>query len=263
MERDPNEGGSDFGLDLARDLGDAPPSAIRDTAPDVLSPIDADSPVSGHVPAPESTTSVADSPEQDWTRARDLVQPALRPVGTQGLALESIDREDLMAHASVSHAQPVIDTGPAGLPVVYTIPAGGFDIIVNGDHVLSWGIEPAELQDAAMRNLAAWAATAAWSEETSGERRLISSDTGDGLDAARILLPETIEYLTRELGGDGRILVGIPERHLLTAASLRPGDEEFAGLFAEFIIEDSGGADEPVDRRVFELVDGRLVESPG
>jgi hypothetical protein len=26
------------------------------------------------------------------------------------------------------------------------------------------------------------------------------------------------------------------------------------------VIEQSGGADEPVDRRLFELVDGRLVE---
>ena len=54
--------------------------------------------------------------------------------------------------------------------------------------------------------------------------------------------------------------MGIPERHLLTAASLNPGDEEFAAMFSEFIVEHSGGADEPIDRRVFELVDGRLVE---
>ena len=30
----------------------------------------------------------------------------------------------------------------------------------------------------------------------SGERRLISSDTGNGWDAARILLPEVIAHLT-------------------------------------------------------------------
>jgi hypothetical protein len=29
------------------------------------------------------------------------------------------------------------------------------------------------------------------------------------------------------------------------------------------VLEQSGGADEPVDRRVFELVDGRLVEFDG
>ncbi len=103
-------------------------------------------------------------------------------------------------------------------------------------------------------------ATAAWTDEVSGERRLLSSDTGDGWDAARIILPEVQERLTRELGPVGRVLIGLPERHLLTAGALRPGDDEFGGLFAEFIVEQSGGADEPIDRRVFELVDGHLVE---
>ena len=262
MEQDPG-GGSDVVRDLERELGDEPPALIRDSAPDYLAPIDASAPVSGHQPAPESTSSPVDAPEQDWTRARDLLYPAFRPVGTQGLALESIDRETLAARAGQSHAQPLLDVGPAELPVVYTIDAGAYDIIVNGDHLLAWGVEPAEIQDAAMRNLAAWSASAPWTDEVSGERRLISSDTGNGWDAVRILLPEVTAHLTSELGSVGRILVGLPERHLMTAASLRPGDDDFATLFADFIVEQSGGADEPIDRRVFELVEGRLVEFPG
>jgi hypothetical protein len=256
MERDPFEGGSDVG----RDLGDEPPPLYRDAAPDVLAPIDESSPVSGHVPPPEHTASAADTPEHDWATARALIRPAFRPVGTQGLAVESIDTETLLAHSSHSHSQPLLDTGPVGLPVVYTFSAGAFDIVVNGDHLLSWGIEPAELQDAALRNLATWSAGAAWTDEVSGERHLISSETGDGLDAVRILLPDVVAHLGRELGDGGRVLVGIPERHLLTAASLRPGDDEFAAMFSEFIIEQSGGADEPIDRRVFEIVDGQLIE---
>ena len=106
---------------------------------------------------------------------------------------------------------------------------------------------------------AGWSATAPWTDEASGQRRLVSSETGDGLDAVRILLPSTAAHLQASLG-PGRILVGIPERDLLTAALLAPGDEEFAGMFGEFIVEQSGGADEPIDRRMFELVDGRLVE---
>ncbi|MEX2183200.1 MAG: hypothetical protein WEC14_02035 [Chloroflexota bacterium] len=263
MERDPFDGGRDHGSDHARDRGDEPSPLIRDAAPEVLVPLSADSPVSGHVPARESVTSVADAPEHDWGQARDLVRPSFRPPGTHGLELESIDRATLLARASKSHAQPVVDTGPAGLPVVYTIPGTGFEVVVNGDHVLSWGIEPAELQDAAMRNLATWASTAPWTEEVSGERRLISSDTGDGFDAVRILLPDVVDHLARELGAGGRVLVGIPERHLLTAATLRPGDDEFATLFTDFIIEHSGGSDEPVDRRVFEIVDRHLVEFTG
>jgi hypothetical protein len=260
MERDPNEGGTDVGRDYARDLADEPPSAIRDAAPDILSPIDDSAPVSGHTPPPESAGSAVDAPEHDWGRARDLVRPAFRPVGTAGLPIETVDRDTLAQHAMQSHAQPILDIGPAELPIVYTIAAGGFDIIVNGDHLLSWGIQPSDLQDAAMANLAAWAATAPWQDEVSGDRRVISSDTGDGLDAVRILLPEATAHLARELGGDGRVLVGIPERHLLVAATLRPDDASFAALFGEFVIETSGGADEPVDRRLFELVDGRLVE---
>jgi hypothetical protein len=256
-------GGSDVGLDLERDMGDSPPSTLRDTAPDYLSPIDASAPVSGHAPPAASTTAVADSPEHDWERASALIRPAFRPVGTLGLAMDSIDRERLVAHASQSHAQPLLDQGPAGLPVVYTIPADGFDIVVNGDHLLSWGVEPRQIQDAAMRNLTSWSAAAPWASEVSGSRHLISSQTGDGCDAARILLPEVVAHLGRELGPFGRVLIGLPERHLLIAGSLRPGDDDFAGLFASFIIETSGGADEPIDRRVFELSGGRLIEFNG
>lgn len=261
MERDPYEGGSDVGRDLARDLGDEPPSSLRDSAPDILSPIDDSAPVSGHTPATRSSTSIADSPEHDWALARDVIRPAFRPVGTQGLAVEEFQRDTMAQHAHLTHAQPLLDAGPAGLPVVYTIPASGFDVVVNGDHLQSWGIEVVQLQDAALRNLAAWSANAPWTDEVSGERRLISSDTGDGLDAVRILLPDVMAHLAQELGRDeARVLVGVPERHLLTAASLRPDDQGFAAMFAEFILEQSGGADEPIDRRVFEIVDGRLVE---
>ncbi len=210
---------------------------------------------------PESKpSSIAESPEHDWQAAAAIIYPALRPVGTHGLAVAEIDSVALAADAARSHSQPLVDEGPAGLPIVYTLDAGAFDVIVNGDHLLSWGVTPATIQDAAMANLRAWSASAAWTDEVSGERRLLSSDTGDGWDAVRIILPEVQERLTRELGPVGRVLIGLPEKHLLIAGALRPGDTEFSSLFAEFIIEQSGGADEPIDRRVFELVNGHLVE---
>lgn len=265
MERDPfgtGDGGSDVGRDHERSLGDEPTAALRDAPPDYLTPIDPSSPVSGHVPPPESTGSAFDTPEHDWSLARGLLYPSFRPVGTQGQSILDLDLDPTASSGKI-HSQPLIDDGPAGLPVVYALNAGAFDVIVNGDHLRSWGISPVELQDAAMRNLAAWSATAPWTDETSGERRLVSSDSGDGWDAVRILLPEVVEHLTRELGPHGRILVGLPERHLLVAGSLRANDDEFASLFADFVVETSGGADEPVDRRVFEIVGGRLVEFAG
>jgi hypothetical protein len=265
MERDPfepAEGGSDYGRDLARDLADEPPSSIRDAAPDYLAPIDASAPVSGHVPPPESSGSPADTPEHDWSLARALIYPAFRPLGTQGEPITTLDL-DPNRGGGHAHSQPLLDEGPAGIPVVYGLNAGAFDVIVNGDHLRTWGITAGDLQEAALANLAAWSKDAPWTDEISGERRLVSSDSGDGWDAVRILLPEVLDHLARELGPHGRVLVGIPERHLLVAGSLRPNDDEFATLFGDFVVETSGGADEPVDRRVFEIVDGRLVEFAG
>jgi hypothetical protein len=264
MERDFTDGG-DLGREELRDMADEATGALRDSAPDPLAPIDPDAPVSGHVPvAPDAHAAlIAESPEHDWTAASAILYPLLRPAGTQGLEVASIDAAALAADSSRSHSQPLVDEGPAGLTVVYAMPGSGFDVIVNGDHLLSWGVSASAVQDAAMRNLATWSATAAWTDEVSGDRRLISSDTGDGWDASRILLPDVRDRLANELGGGSRILVGLPERHLLVAGALLPTDDEFAGLFAEFVLEASGGADEPVDRRVFELTDGRLVEFPG
>lgn len=261
MDRD--LGGHDVELDSERDIGDGPPSAIRDTPPDYLTPLDISAPVGGHTPPPQSPGRAAEAPEHDWAHAQRVIYPAFRPAGTKGLALDSINLATLTAHSAQSHAQPIIDEGPGGLPVVYTIKADGFDIVVNGDHLLSWAVDPAAMQDAALANLARWSAGAAWTSETSGNRRLLSSETGDGWDAARLLLPETVARFAADLGPYGRILVGIPERHLLTAGSLAPNDPEFAALFADFVLEQSGGADEPIDRRLFELVDGRLVVFAG
>jgi hypothetical protein len=262
MEREP-QGGSDYGLDLQRDLGDETPGAIRDAAPDYLAPIDAASPVSGHVvPANDHPASLAEAPEHDWGAASKVLFPALRPIGTAGVWADEFDPEALGA-APHGQTQPLLEKGPCDIPVAYAISAGGYDVIVNPEHLMSWGVRPDDVHQAAYRNLAEWAASAPWTDEVSGDRRLLSSDSGDGWDAARILLPETRQHLVRELASTGRVLVGIPERHLLIAGTLRPGDEEFAALFADFVLEHSGGADEPVDRRVLELVDGELVEFGG
>jgi len=261
MERDPN-GSNEYGRE-ERGLGDEPPALYRDSAPDILSPIDQSSPVSGHVAASGTHASIANTPEHDWDAAAPILFPLLRPTGTHGVLITEIDPTTLAAEATRNHATPILDEGPCDLSVVYAMPGTGFDVIVNGDHLLSWGVAAEQLQDAALRNLAAWSATAAWTDEVSGERRLLSSDTGDGWDAVRILLPEVRERLSTELGAAGRVLIGLPERHLLVAGTLRPDDAEFAALFTEFVVESSGGADEPIDRRVFELVDGELVEFGG
>ena len=244
------------------DLGDEPAPAWRDHAPDIHTPIAEDAPVSGHRPPPATGPSegirLSEAPEHDWAAAASRIMPVLRPAGAAGTALAKLDPESLAREALKSHASPLIDVGPVDLSIAYAMRAASFDVLVNADHLLAWGIEPAVLRATALENLGSWSATAPWDDELSGERRLLSSETGEGGDAARILLPEVRRHLAAELGGAGRVLVGLPDRHLLVAGSLLSADPEFASLFATFVAEHSEDADEPIDRRVFELVGGEL-----
>ncbi|HEX7951107.1 MAG TPA: hypothetical protein VF494_12210 [Candidatus Limnocylindrales bacterium] len=239
-------------------IDDAPEGALRDQPPDLRSPIDPEAPVGGHHP-PAETNPIHDTPEHDWSVAATLVVPMLRPAGSHGTRLAEVDREQLAREGLRGHALPVVDDGPEGLTIAYAIRAGGFDVLVNADHLLEWRIEPTTLRSTAMANLATWSAAIAWVEEAEGTRRLVSSDSGDGSDATRILLPEVRSYLATRLGHEGRVLVGLPERHLLVAGTLRGDDVQFATLFADFVGARAEGADEPIDRRLFELVRGDLV----
>ena len=196
------------------------------------------------------------APEHDWAAAARLVRPALRPVGTSGT-----DGLDLRVPAGNSGpGKPIIRAGPAGLPIVYVIPGPGFDVLVDIEHLLAWGVGPDQVHAAAMSNLGAWSTRASWLDEGDGRRRVVWSDWGEGLDAARILLAEVRSRLVSDLSPAHRILVGLPERNLLIAAGLAEGDDEFGAMFADYVADRARTADEPIDRRVFELLDDELVE---
>jgi len=228
-------------------------------------PDDAGGMVSGHRPASASGSAITESPEHDWAAAGALVFPFLRPPGTTGA--DPHIPFDVLRSTRANYTVPLVTPGPCGLVVSFALQGGGFDILVNAEHLLSWGIDAATLASQAGANLAAWSARAEWTDETSGSRRILSSDTGTGHDAARILLSEVRAHLARELAAGAapgtRVLVGMPERHLLLAAAVGPDDEAFATLFQAFVLEHFEDSDEQVDRRVLELVDGELAEFAG
>jgi len=200
-----------------------------------------------------------------WAATREGVFPVLLPPGTQGEAAER--PHDWATEGIQAHAQPLVTEGPCGLIVGFTLEGSGFEVLVNAEHLHAWGIDAEELATTAGRNLAAWSAKAPWTDEMSGSRRLVSSETGDGHDAARIILPEVKVQLLGRLAADAppgtRVLVGLPDRDLLVAGALRPDDAEFAALLHDFVIEHSAAADQPIDRRLFELREGELVEFAG
>ena len=116
MERDPNEGGSDFGRDLA--VISATSRRRRSAMPRRTSSSPIDDILAGQRarPPPEPPASPVERPSMTGV-ARDLIRPAFRPVGTHGLPLESFDRETLAAalHAESRAAAPRHGPGrPAG-----------------------------------------------------------------------------------------------------------------------------------------------------
>jgi hypothetical protein len=195
------------------------------------------------------------APEHNWTAAAALVRPALRPKGTAG----TDGRDVSVRPGSAGPGKQLVKTGPADLALVYVLPGRGFDVVVGVDHLLAWGVGPDEVHAAAISNLGVWSGEAAWVDEMDGRHRVLWSDLGEGMDAARILLEEVRLQLARDLGPGRRILIGLPERDLLIAAGLAEGDDEFAALFADYVADRAHSADEPIDDRVFELVDGQLV----
>lgn len=203
--------------------------------------------------------AVSLAPEHDWAAAAAIVRPLLRPAGTPGLDAATLTPSAVAAMGRGRHVDPLVTPGPAGTTVVYALAAAGFDVVVNGEHLISWNVTGATVAAAALANLAAWAADAEWTVEDAAGRRLVASSTGDGWDAARILLPEARAHLAEALGGRGRVLVGLPERHLLVAGAAAADDPEFAELFGRFVADTSESADEPIATGVFELRGGELV----
>jgi uncharacterized protein YtpQ (UPF0354 family) len=210
--------------------------------------------IGGHRPRPDVPVPPSATAEHDWTAAIDHVFPALRPSGTHGLLLDEMDESRLAHEGTKQRALPIIDPGPAALAVVYVLREPAYDVVINAEHLLTWGIAGQVLRDTAMGNLRAWSETAPWTDELAGQRRLVSSDTGDGGDAARILLPEARRHLAGECGGPSRVLIALPDRDLLVAASLHPTDAAFADQFAAFVADLMDDAHEPIEGRLFELV---------
>ena len=201
----------------------------------------------------------------EWQQAKDAVFPCLLPPGTQG---DPAERErDWATEGIQTHAQPLITEGPCGLVVAFTLQGTGFDVLVNAQHLHDWGITAEELAVTAGQNLGVWSDGTGWIDEDSGDRRLRSSESGTGRDAARILLPAVRADLAAELRRGAppgtRVLVGLPDRELLVAGAMRPGDHEFAALLHDFVMDHSASADQPIDRRLFELQGDDLVEYTG
>jgi hypothetical protein len=207
--------------------------------------------------APDSgdRPAVSLSPEHDWSAAARVLRPALRPGGTPGT-----DGHDLSLPHGGAPGRSIVRHGPVGLEIAYVLGGDRFDVVVSVEHLLSWAVGVDEVHAAAMANLKSWSDQAAWLDEAEGSRKVVWSDLGQGMDAARILLDDVRARLAADLAPCRPILVGLPERDLLVATATETPDADFEAMFRNYVADRFRAADEPIDDRIFELAGGELVE---
>lgn len=88
---------------------------------------------------------------------------------------------------------------------------------VRADELARWGLGEDGVIDVAITNLAARSASARFARIDTDAGPLVVARTGDGLDAARLVLPGIHDVLAKELGSPLR--VGVPHRDTLIACA--------------------------------------------
>lgn len=139
----------------------------------------------------------------------DMVQQRIFPRITPDDHLD--DRPDLIA------TQPFVnDTS-----IVYVIDLKGASTPVRAEQMIRWGVDADELDKLSRRNLAAAQPQLEIELFRTDDHPAALLSTGDGYDAARLLLEGLHPHLAPELGRD--FLVAIPTRDVFLAFPAQPG----------------------------------------
>lgn len=104
----------------------------------------------------------------------------------------------------------------ADLSVAWVERCGNRSRFLTANDLAGFGVSNAVLHHAALANLARASAVSRYTVESGTHGPLVTFQSRDGLDAARLLLPALAEVLEPELGTD--FLVAVPHRDTLLAA---------------------------------------------
>ncbi len=181
-----------------------------------------------------------------WQEARDRVLPRLVPAdftagpGTPALALAPL----------------ALTSGePSGIAVALVLPYSQRARYVRADEPAAWERSPLEVRERALANLAARSGKARFTRTDTPSGPLVVARTGDGLDAARLLLPGLLEVLAAELGAP--CAVAVPHRDTLLACGAN--DVLAVGALTARARDDAARAPHRISDAVFVLDAGGLL----
>lgn len=149
------------------------------------------------------------SPATPWAEARDILLPRI-------VSAKFLD-EIRNAHASggMLASRPIV----GDLHVALVLGYEGRARYVREDEVATWLVGDEGAHEQALANLARRSVAARFSEVLTDAGVIVIARSGDGLDAARLLLPGLFDVLARVL--EGPIVAGVPHRDTLVATSAR------------------------------------------
>lgn len=113
----------------------------------------------------------------------------------------------------------------------------------------AWSLTPGDALALALQNLAARSARARFARIDTPHGPLVFARTGDGLDAARLLLPTLHEVLAPELGSP--FLAAAPHRDVLFACALEP--RELRESLLARVREDAARAPHRISEQLFRV----------
>jgi uncharacterized protein YtpQ (UPF0354 family) len=142
---------------------------------------------------------------QDFSEIAERIFPLFKPV-------------ELVAEVHERGLPPLVYREfLADLIIVYAISEGARVLYVNEDHLDAWGASASDLHERALANLREHSVDVKYTTLGEGEQTLFIYKSGDGYDASRLLLTDTLADLARRL--PGRMVIGIPSRDFLIAFS--------------------------------------------
>ncbi len=139
------------------------------------------------------------------------------------------------------------------LVVVYVADAPAAMRYITEADLRAQGWTPKQLDEVAVENLRERVAKTPFSQANQGMQTAIISATGDGYDAARILVPGLHDLLAQRLWG--RLLFGIPTRDILVA--IGDGDAEYVKQVAARVRNDYDSRPFPLSPHLYTMHQGQ------
>jgi uncharacterized protein YtpQ (UPF0354 family) len=136
-----------------------------------------------------------------------------------------------------------------GLRIALLLSFEGRSRFVRRNELDKWGVSFDDALRAALVVLAARSAGARWVHTETPDGTLVIAKSGDGLDAARVLLPAVYDVLSAALGRD--VLIGLPHRDTLYACA--GGSEDLERTLRAKVADDSARAPHRISEALFAL----------